>query len=150
MLGRGVNIMWYWFENNNNNNGFIRMNYNFFSWLSLSLHPLIISAFKLQLILNSFTHIKHLFNIFLEAKIGLFTDVAGGYFLSRLENNIGYYLGLTGQRLTGKELVQAGLADYYVKSENLQSLERALLDGGANVNSLQDAKKIVEGFHEPV
>ncbi len=34
-----------------------------------------------------------------EAKIGFFTDVGGGYFLSRLRNNIGYYLGLTGARL---------------------------------------------------
>lgn len=37
-----------------------------------------------------------------EAKIGFFTDVGGGYFLSRLRNNIGFYLGLTGARLKGK------------------------------------------------
>lgn len=36
-----------------------------------------------------------------ENKIGFFTDVCGGYFLSRLRNNIGYYLGLTGARLKG-------------------------------------------------
>lgn len=36
-----------------------------------------------------------------ETKIGFFTDVCGGYFLSRLRNNIGYYLGLTGMRLKG-------------------------------------------------
>jgi len=36
-----------------------------------------------------------------EAKIGFFTDVGGGYFLSRLRNNIGFYLGLTGARLKG-------------------------------------------------
>lgn len=34
-----------------------------------------------------------------EAKIGFFTDVGGGYFLSRLRSNLGYYLGLTGARL---------------------------------------------------
>ena len=27
-----------------------------------------------------------------EAKIGLFTDVGGGFFLSRLKNNLGLYL----------------------------------------------------------
>lgn len=37
-----------------------------------------------------------------EAKIGLFTDVGGGYFLSRLRNNIGMYLGLTASKLIGK------------------------------------------------
>jgi enoyl-CoA hydratase/carnithine racemase len=31
-----------------------------------------------------------------EAKIGYFTDVSGGYFLSRLRNNLGLYLGMTG------------------------------------------------------
>lgn len=37
-----------------------------------------------------------------EAKIGFFTDVSGGYFLSRLRNNLGLYLGVCGQRLKGK------------------------------------------------
>jgi enoyl-CoA hydratase/carnithine racemase len=37
----------------------------------------------------------------LESKIGFFTDVCGAYFLSRLRNNIGTYLGLTGMRLKG-------------------------------------------------
>lgn len=34
-----------------------------------------------------------------EGKIGLFTDVGGGFFLSRMRKNIGRYLGLTGARL---------------------------------------------------
>ena len=85
-----------------------------------------------------------------EAKIGLFTDVAGGYFLSRMKKNLGLYLGLTGQRITGKELVQVGLADYYVKNENLAALEKALLENGSSVNGLKDAQKIVEQFQEPV
>lgn len=32
-----------------------------------------------------------------EAKLGFFTDVGGGYFLSRLRSNLGLYLGLTGR-----------------------------------------------------
>lgn len=31
-----------------------------------------------------------------EVKIGYFTDVGGGYFLSRLKDNFGMFLGLTG------------------------------------------------------
>ena len=54
-----------------------------------------------------------------EAKIGLFTDVGSGYFLSRLKSNIGMYLGLTGAFLKGKELVEVGVANFYVKRENL-------------------------------
>ena len=37
-----------------------------------------------------------------EAKIGFFTDVGGGYFLSSLSSNIGMYLGLTASKLIGK------------------------------------------------
>merc|ERR1712032_1115380 len=38
-----------------------------------------------------------------EGKIGFFTDVAGGKFLSQLENNIGMYLGLTSAQVKGKD-----------------------------------------------
>lgn len=40
-----------------------------------------------------------------ESGIGFFCDVGGSYFLPRLSDNIGYYLGLTGDRLKGYELV---------------------------------------------
>jgi 3-hydroxyisobutyryl-CoA hydrolase len=49
-----------------------------------------------------------------ETKLGLFTDVGGGYFLSRLKGNLGMFLGLTGYRLKGADLYHAGLADYYI------------------------------------
>ena len=54
-----------------------------------------------------------------EAKIGLFTAVGGGYFLSRLRNNIGLYLGLTGIRLKGEEVVQAALANFFVEKSKI-------------------------------
>ena len=56
-----------------------------------------------------------------EAGIGFFTDVAGSYFLPRLDKNpaIGLYLGLTGQRLRGKELNQFNVATHFVKMENM-------------------------------
>jgi len=54
-----------------------------------------------------------------ETKIGFFTDVCGGYFLSRLRNNIGYYLGLTGMRLKGEEVYKAGIANYFIPRERL-------------------------------
>lgn len=63
-----------------------------------------------------------------EAKIGFFTDVSGGYLLSKLHNNIGLYLGLTSQRVKGKDLVRAGLANYFVPSEKIAELESLLYD----------------------
>jgi enoyl-CoA hydratase/carnithine racemase len=50
-----------------------------------------------------------------ETGIGLFPDVGGSYFLPKLEAGLGNYLGLTGARLTGAELVQARIATHYMK-----------------------------------
>lgn len=38
-----------------------------------------------------------------EAAIGFFTDVGGSYFLPRLPGKLGMFLGLTGERLKGKQ-----------------------------------------------
>ena len=57
-----------------------------------------------------------------ETKIGFFTDVCGGYFLSRLRNNIGYYLGLTGMRLKGEEVYKAGIANYFIPRDRLPNV----------------------------
>lgn len=59
-----------------------------------------------------------------ETKIGFFTDVCGGYFLSRLRNNIGYYLGLTGGQLKGEEVYRAGLANYFVDRKSMPLIFR--------------------------
>ena len=49
-----------------------------------------------------------------ETAIGWFPDVGGSYFLPRLGRELGLILGLSGARLFGKELVEAGVADYFV------------------------------------
>nr|XP_043626129.1 3-hydroxyisobutyryl-CoA hydrolase 1-like [Erigeron canadensis] len=61
-----------------------------------------------------------------EAIIGLFPDVGASYFLSRLPGFFGEYLGLTGARLNGAEMVAFGLATHFVPSKNLQSMENAV------------------------
>lgn len=61
-----------------------------------------------------------------EGKIAFFTDVGGGYFLSRLRKNLGFYIGLTGARLKGKELVQVGVANYFIPRAKLGGLEKEL------------------------
>lgn len=54
-----------------------------------------------------------------ETGIGLFPDVGGGWFLSRLKGRMGHYLALTGARLDGAECVWAGLATHYFPAENV-------------------------------
>lgn len=54
-----------------------------------------------------------------ETGIGLFPDVGGGWYLSRLGGRIGQFLALTGARLDGAECLWAGLATHYLPSEKL-------------------------------
>ncbi|XP_028756525.1 probable 3-hydroxyisobutyryl-CoA hydrolase 3 [Neltuma alba] len=61
-----------------------------------------------------------------EVSIGLFPDVGASYFLSRLPGYLGEYLGLTGRRLNGAEMVKCGLATNFVPSKKLNLLEKAL------------------------
>jgi len=50
---------------------------------------------------------------------GHFPDVGGGYFLPRLSGKIGYYLGLTGFRLKGRDVLKAGIATHFIESEKV-------------------------------
>lgn len=54
-----------------------------------------------------------------ETGIGLFPDVGGGWYLSRLEGRVGQFLALTGARLDGAECLELGLATHYLSSESL-------------------------------
>ncbi|XP_074558939.1 putative 3-hydroxyisobutyryl-CoA hydrolase 3 [Curcuma longa] len=61
-----------------------------------------------------------------EAGIGHYPDVGASYFLSRLPGFFGEYLGLTGARLDGAEMVACGLATHFIPSKNLLLLEKSL------------------------
>ena len=54
-----------------------------------------------------------------ETGIGLFPDVGGGWYLSRLEGRVGQFLALTGARLDGAECLELGLATHYLSAETL-------------------------------
>jgi enoyl-CoA hydratase len=54
-----------------------------------------------------------------ETGIGLFPDVGGGWYLSRLPGRIGQYLAVTGHRIDGAECVALGLASHYLPSDRL-------------------------------
>jgi enoyl-CoA hydratase/carnithine racemase len=49
-----------------------------------------------------------------ETAIGLFPDVGGSYFLSRVPGQVGIYLGLAGPTLNAADAIYCGLADTYV------------------------------------
>ncbi len=75
-----------------------------------------------------------------EVGIGLFPDVGGSYFLSNLKNEIGTYLGLTGDVIGHEDAIYSSLADYYIPSSNLDELYELIYFSNGNT------KEIVRDF----
>ena len=64
-----------------------------------------------------------------ETGIGLFPDVGGGWYLSRLPGRIGQFLALTGARLDGAECKWAGLATHYLPQDALAEAKQRIVQG---------------------
>ncbi len=63
-----------------------------------------------------------------ETGIGLFPDVGGGWYLSRLVGRLGPFLALTGARLKGEECLWAGLATHYVEHAIVEDLKARITE----------------------
>ncbi|MCL7024069.1 hypothetical protein MKW94_004147, partial [Papaver nudicaule] len=61
-----------------------------------------------------------------ETWIGVVPDVGASFFLSRLPGFFGEYVGLTGAKLDGVEMLACGLATHFVPSIKLSLLDEAL------------------------
>lgn len=81
-----------------------------------------------------------------ESAIGLIPDVGGSYFLPRLPGALGKYLGLTGARLRGADILYAGIGTAYVSSERLEELVAALMED--ELSSDLDVDNIIARFAE--
>jgi enoyl-CoA hydratase len=64
-----------------------------------------------------------------ETGIGLFPDVGGGWYLSRLPGRIGQFMALTGARLDGAECRWVGLATHYLTSDRLAEAKARIAAG---------------------
>ncbi|GAA4212520.1 enoyl-CoA hydratase/isomerase family protein [Sphingomonas endophytica] len=62
-----------------------------------------------------------------ETGIGLFPDVGGGWYLSRLPGRIGQYLALTGARLDGAEALALGLATHYLPAASVEAAKARIV-----------------------
>ncbi|EAU36948.1 conserved hypothetical protein [Aspergillus terreus NIH2624] len=63
-----------------------------------------------------------------ETTIGFFPDVGGSFFLPRLDGEVGTYLALTSERLTGVQTLYAGIATHYLHSSVLSNLTSRLAE----------------------
>ncbi len=81
-----------------------------------------------------------------EASIGLFPDVGSSYFLTRFPGSLGLYLGLTGARLRGADILYIGVGTAYMNSEKLTDFIDAVINEKAI--SHDNVDKIIARFAE--
>lgn len=68
-----------------------------------------------------------------ETGIGLFPDVGGGWYLSRLAGRFGQYMALTGARLDAADCVYFGLATHHVPRSALEDLVDRILKAPSRI-----------------
>lgn len=68
-----------------------------------------------------------------ETSIGLFPDVGGGWYLSRLPGRVGQFMVLTGARLDGGECHYLNLATHYVEQTAIEDLIERIMKAPARV-----------------
>jgi len=73
-----------------------------------------------------------------ETGIGLFPDVGGGWYLSRLPGRTGQYLALTGHRLDGAECLVLGLASHYLHSGALETAKARIVADPQAIETVLD------------
>ena len=61
-----------------------------------------------------------------EVGIGYFPDVGGSYFLPRIPGELGIYLGVSGVQIRAADALYCGLADWYLESAKLGTLDEQL------------------------
>jgi enoyl-CoA hydratase/carnithine racemase len=74
-----------------------------------------------------------------ETGIGLFPDVGGGWFLSRLPGRMGQYLALTGHRLDGAECHALGLATHYLAADRVEEAKARIGEAPEAIGAALDA-----------
>ena len=73
-----------------------------------------------------------------ETTIGIFPDVGGGRYLSRLRGRLAQYLALTGARLSGAECRKLRLATHYISSDRLEEVKARLAADPYRVEAILD------------
>jgi enoyl-CoA hydratase len=71
-----------------------------------------------------------------ETGIGLFPDVGGGWYLSRLEGRVGRYLALTGARIDGADCLAVGLATHYLPAEALAEAKARIAEDPERIEGI--------------
>ena len=85
-----------------------------------------------------------------ETTIGLFPDVGGAWFLSRLRGEMGTYLALTGQPVHSGDCFGLGIATHLVASSSLDELENNILRLVPEDISFETIDDLLNNYSVPV
>ncbi|MGP1282576.1 MAG: enoyl-CoA hydratase/isomerase family protein [Parasphingopyxis sp.] len=77
-----------------------------------------------------------------ETGIGLFPDVGGGWYLSRLPGRAGQFLALTGARIDGAECMALGLATHYLPSDALEEVKAKIAEDPQAIDKILEKAAI--------
>ena len=80
-----------------------------------------------------------------ETGIGLFPDVGGGWYLSRLPGHLGEYIALTGARLDSADCLALGLATHYLPAERLEQAKADIARDPQAIAAALDALSAAPG-----
>ena len=85
-----------------------------------------------------------------ETAIGFFNDFTSSYFLSKIKDSISYglYLGLTGYRLEGKELVKWGVTTHYIETAKIPDLYEEIIEKVNADTPFEEIKAIVDSYSD--
>jgi enoyl-CoA hydratase len=73
-----------------------------------------------------------------ETTIGIFPDVGGGRYLSRLRGRLAQFLALTGARLDGAECLKLRLATHYLPSQRVEEAKQRIMAQPFRVQAILD------------
>ncbi len=73
-----------------------------------------------------------------ETMIGIFPDVGGGRYLSRLRGRLAQFLALTGARLDGAECLKLRLATHYLPSARIEEAKQRIMAQPFRVQAILD------------
>jgi len=81
-----------------------------------------------------------------ETGIGFFPDIGAGFFLTRCPEKIGYYLGLTGDRIDAAEALQWGLVTHVISSARQHDLVQALIEADLSSDIFVAVSRVLDTF----
>jgi enoyl-CoA hydratase/carnithine racemase len=84
-----------------------------------------------------------------ETAIGFFPDIGASFLLSRLSNNIGLYLALTGARLNGEEAKSLNLVKFLLDPQSFSVVLASLLEIDLSYNTVDQIQALMSQLEGP-